>query len=166
MEQNAWNARMPWPSPLLYQQSAVAPTHYHLHNFQHFEGTNICPRFPPAQRTISTEGGNIQTQRASLYECEIESDSDEDSGSYTYLVKIINPKKKSNYIVRMWHGVSEAFKTPTVLREKLRKAFPDDISTDFQIGYLEGNTKRWIVQERDLSTMYNSFDDGSKITVV
>ena len=68
--------------------------------------------------------------------------------------------------MRMWHGMSEAFKTPTVLREKLRKAFPDDISssTDFQIGYLEGNTKRWIV-EKDLSTMYNSFDDGSKITL-
>lgn len=45
MAQNTWNARMPWPSPLLYQQSAAAPTHYHLHNSQNFEGTNLCPRF-------------------------------------------------------------------------------------------------------------------------
>lgn len=165
MERNAWNAGMPWPSPLLYQQSATAPTHYHLHNFQNFEGTNFCPRFPPPHCAPSNNGGNIRTQH---YERESDSDSeDHGSGSYTYLVKIINPKKKSDYIVRMWHGVSEAFKTPTTLREKLREAFPHDIpsSTDFQVGYLEGNTKRWIVEERDLSAMYDSFDDGSKITM-
>jgi hypothetical protein len=126
MERNAWNGGMPWPSPLLYQQSAAAPTHYHLHNLQHFEGTNICPRFPPAQRT-GIEGSSNRTQQTSLYERESESDGDEGYGSYNYLVKIINPKKKSDFIVRMWHGVSEAFKTPSMLREKLREAFPNDI---------------------------------------
>ena len=98
MAQNAWNPGMPWPSPLLYQQSAAAPTHYHLHNFQHFEGTNLCPRFPPAQHTTGIDGGNIRTQQTSQYERESESDSDEGSGSYNYLVKIINPKKRSDYI--------------------------------------------------------------------
>ena len=64
--------------------------------------------------------------------------------------------------------MSEAFKTPTMLREKLHKAFPHDIpsTTEFQIGYLEGNTKRWVVEEmEDLKAMYNSFNDGSKITL-
>ena len=80
----------------------------------------------PMERTIGTERGNIQTQWSLVYGCEIESDGDADSGSYTYLV---NPQKKSDYIVRMWHGASEAFKTPTMLREKLYKAFSDDISS-------------------------------------
>ena len=83
MAQNAWNPGMPWPSPLLYQQSVAAPTRYHLHNFQHFEGTNLCPRFPPAQHTTGIDGGNIRTQQTSQYERESESDSDEGSGSYT-----------------------------------------------------------------------------------
>ena len=63
--------------------------------------------------------------------------------------------------------MSAAFKTPTTLREMLREGFPHHIpsSTDFQVGYLEGNTKCWIVEDRDLSTMYDSFDDGSKITL-
>ena len=87
---------MPWPSPLLYQQSAAAPTHYHLHNLQHFEGTNICPRFPPPQHTTGVAGNRNRTQQTSLYERESGSDSDDDSGSYNYLVKIINPKKKSD----------------------------------------------------------------------
>ena len=67
----------------------------------------------------------------------------------------------------MWHGVSEAFKTPTLLREKLRETFPYDIpsTTEFQIGYLEGNTKCWVVEERDLRAMYNTFNDRSKITL-
>ena len=53
-----------------------------------------------------------------------------------------------------------------MLREKLREVFPRDIpsTTEFQIGYLKGNTKHWIVEERDLRAMYNSFNDESKIT--
>jgi hypothetical protein len=107
--------------------------------------------------------GGVDTQ----YERESESDSENYSGRYNYLVKIINPKKKSDFVVRMWHGVSEAFKNPSSLKEKLREAFPHDVpsATDFQVGYLEGNTKRWIVEERDLGAMYESFDDGSKITL-
>ena len=63
--------------------------------------------------------------------------------------------------------MSEVFKTPTVLREKVCKVFPHDVPStfEFQIGYLEGNTKRWVVEEGDLRAMYNSFNDGSKITL-
>ena len=86
MEQNAWNPGMPWPSPLLYQQSAAAPAHYHLHNLQHFEGTSICPRFPPPQHTTGVGGNSNRTQQTSLYERGSGSDSEDDSGSYNYLV--------------------------------------------------------------------------------
>lgn len=88
----------------------------------------------------------------------------------TWLRSLTPPKKKkkkSDYVVRMWYGVSEAFKTPSTLREKLREAIPHDVpsSTDFQVGYLEGNTKHWFIEERELGAMYQSFDDGSKITL-
>jgi hypothetical protein len=33
-----------------------------------------------------------------------------DEATYRYYVKIINPKKKSDYIIRMWHGAKSAFK--------------------------------------------------------
>ena len=88
-------------------------------------------------------------------------------GLYTYLVKIINPKKKSDFVVRMWHGTSESFQTPTSLREKLQESFPQDVpsTNGFQMGYMEGNVKRWIFEDKDLQVMYKIFPSSSKITL-
>ncbi len=49
----------------------------------------------------------------------------------------------------MWHGVSRMFKSPLALRVQIYESFPDDVpsTADFQVGYLEGNTKRWIVEK-------------------
>ena len=65
------------------------------------------------------------------------------SGAYTYHVKIINPKKKSDFVVRMWRGTSYIFKTATSLRSTLKESFPQDVPStdDFQMGYMEGNVK-------------------------
>ena len=86
---------------------------------------------------------------------------------YTYLVKIINPKKKSDFVVRMWHGVSEQFQSPTTIRAKLQESFPQDVPTtnDFQLGYMEGNVKRWIFEDQDMQVMYKTFPASSKITL-
>ena len=90
------------------------------------------------------------------------------SGGYTYYVKIINPKRKSDFVVRMWHGTSQVFPTATSLRSKLQESFPSDIpSTDvFQMGYMEGNVKRWLFKDQDLQVMYKTFPISSKITLV
>ena len=88
---------------------------------------------------------------------------------YSYFVRIINPKKKSDYIARMWHNVTQAFQSPTALKIKLMDSFPSDIpnSMNFQVGYFEppNNTKRWIVEERDLETMYGFYESGAKINL-
>lgn len=85
--------------------------------------------------------------------------------SYAYEVKIINPHKKSDYVVRRWHDETGIFTSPGLLKEKLRNSFPGDVSTrsDFKMGYMQGNHKSWIFEDRDLQSMYESLKSGSKI---
>ena len=84
-------------------------------------------------------------------------------------MRIINPKKKSDFIVRTWHDAKEAFDSPRALRLKLMESFPNDLPDhiNFQLGYFEGrgSTKRWIVESRDLQSMYSFFEAGAKITL-
>ena len=69
----------------------------------------------------------------------------------------------------MWHDEHSKFKSPAELKIKLIDAFPNDISftENFQVGYLEppSNTKRWIVDKRDLTIMYDKFIRDTKITL-
>ena len=67
----------------------------------------------------------------------------------------------------MWHGITFKFTSPSSLRSHLQESFPDDVpaTKDFKLGYLEGNVKRWIVEDRDLSVMYSTFQPTSKITL-
>ena len=94
--------------------------------------------------------------------------SNEQHRRYSYDVKIIiNPKKKSDFVVRRWHGVTEVIRLPKLLKVKLHESFPHDVpaSSNIQVGYLEGNNLRWIFEELDLDMMYDSFQPGSKITL-
>jgi len=88
---------------------------------------------------------------------------------YSYYVQMINPKKKSEFLVRMWHDVTHQFNSPAALKLKLMDCFPADVpsTATFQIGYFEppNNTKRWIVEERDLKMMYSRYDPGSKVNL-
>ena len=68
----------------------------------------------------------------------------------------------------MWHGVSSKFYTPSSLTAQVQESFPDDVSSatnDFNVGYLEGNTRHWIVVEDDLLAMYSTFCPSSKINL-
>lgn len=98
-----------------------------------------------------------------------EAGSASDKPTYTHYVKIINPKKKSDYIVRMWHSAKHAFKSPSELKKSLMDSFPAEVpsTTNFQVGYLEppNNSKRWLVEERDFVAMYETSEPGSKITL-
>lgn len=92
----------------------------------------------------------------------------EQTKSYFYDVKIINPKKNSDFVVRRWHdNITEVFQTPTILQVKLRESFPEDVpvGTDLKLGYLQGSQKCWIFEERDLQEMYELYTPGSKITL-
>ncbi len=82
---------------------------------------------------------------------------------------MINPKKKSEYVIRLWHDTTEKFYSPAGLRLKLMDSFPNEVpsTTNFQIGYFEppSNTKRWLVDRRDLETMYSCCPAGAKVTL-
>ena len=61
------------------------------------------------------------------------------------------------------------FTSTDEIKAGLMETFPSEVpSTDtFQLGYLEppGNTKRWLVENRDLTSMYECFESGAKITL-
>ena len=74
-------------------------------------------------------------------------------------------------MVRVWHDVEELFASLSSLRLKLMDHFPNELAattcTNFKLGYFEppSNTKRWLVEQRDLQEMYKSFSNGARITL-
>ena len=80
--------------------------------------------------------------------------------SYNYKVKIINPVKRSDVIVRHLNNYSGKFDTVMTLRLKLIDAFPDQVpnTVDFSVGYYEGSqqSKVWLVTADDLEKMYEN----------
>ena len=59
---------------------------------------------------------------------------------YNYVIRIINPTRKSSFSVRNWHHVNEKFSSPDVLKMKLMETFADqvpDTSSGFSVGYQE-----------------------------
>ena len=135
--------------------------YYSYHDFLHSTGSSEMP--PQAHSQVSTR----TTSNASTDD---PGPDPESVPSYTYYVRMINPKKKSDFIVRTWHDESVQFKSPSELKFKLMDSFPDDVpsTSNFQVGYFEppGNTiKRWIVDKRDLSAMYELFHSCAKINL-
>ena len=90
---------------------------------------------------------------------------------YSYFVKFLDTKKKSNFMVRVWYDVEELFTSLSSLRLKLMDHFPNELAattcTNFKLGYFEppGNAKRWLVEQRNLQEMYKSFSNGARITL-
>ena len=74
--------------------------------------------------------------------------------NYSYKVKIINPAKKSDVIVRHLNNFTGKFDTVMALRLKLIEAFSDQLpnTVDFSVGYYEGSqrSKVWLVTADDL----------------
>ena len=90
---------------------------------------------------------------------------------YTYQVRFVNLKRKSEFTLRDWHDMVERFTTIEQLKFKLLESFPKEFpsasSTTFQIGYLEppNQAKKWLCDVRDLQKMYASFPSGSWLTL-
>ena len=91
--------------------------------------------------------------------------------SYVYYVRLVqDPKKKSKYIVRQWHGMGQAFQISDEMKRRLQDSFPDDLpalTSDFYVGYFEppSGAKRWIIDDRDLQSLYAKREPGSKINL-
>ena len=89
-----------------------------------------------------------------------------DSGvkKYKYLVRIIPHGKKSDAKTYEWHGVTDAFSSPTVLKARL---LDDLLPGEFDIGYIakRGNAKLWVCQAADLMSMYKQLETSDTITL-
>ena len=84
------------------------------------------------------------------------------------MIKLISPKRKSNFTIRTWYDITEKFDTIISLRRSLLDAFGDELTTEtFQLGYLEppSQAKQWLQEQRDLDNMYSTFPMGTRITL-
>ncbi len=83
---------------------------------------------------------------------------------YSYKVKIINPQRKSDAVVRYLHNCTSKFGSALDLRmkliEELKDLVPDTMS--FNVGYFEGqgHSKIWLVDKEDFLTMYRKYSRG------
>lgn len=82
-----------------------------------------------------------------------------------YRVKIINPNKKSDFMVRDLHHVIGKFDSIISLKLKIMDEFGELVpaTTDFQIGYFRGkqSTKYWLMCQDDLEMMNESLQKGN-----
>ncbi len=60
--------------------------------------------------------------------------------SYSYTIRIINPKKKSSYKTLTWHDVKQVFNSVLSLKAKIAESYPNEVADDlsFQVGYYHG----------------------------
>ena len=79
-------------------------------------------------------------------------------------MKIVNPKKKSDIIVRQLHHFHSRFESVISLRAKLVEEFKEQVpnSLTFNVGYFEGqqHSKSWLVSRDDLNAMYAKYPRG------
>lgn len=106
------------------------------------------PTLGQVQNLIGTQSTPSQTQQPIVY---------------SYRVKIINPSKKSDIIVRQLHRFTSKFTSVSALRDKLI-----DYShvPEFNVGYMEGSqqsSKIWLVTSDDLESMYKRYPKGGQI---
>ena len=85
---------------------------------------------------------------------------------YVYKVKIFNPTKKRDFVVRQLHHFNGKFACIQHVKEILVKEYKSEIPDNMtNVGYFEGrsHTKRWIATQEDLTAMYARFSPGNEI---
>ena len=89
--------------------------------------------------------------------------------SYSYKVKIINPTKKGDIIVRELHHFTSEFESVSAIKMKLIDEFKGQVpgNIDFNIGYYDGaqHSKVWLVSVDDLKSMYSKHPSGGEIVL-
>ena len=77
---------------------------------------------------------------------------------YSYKIKLIIKKKKP--VTKQLYNLRSKFKSVKEMKNKIKKELREEIYGD--IGYFEGkqSTKRWIMEDEDLSQMYMRHNGG------
>ena len=87
--------------------------------------------------------------------------STSDVPSYSYRVKLINPTRKKDSIIRELRKFHGRFKSVMEMKIRLMDELEEHMpeTTKFSLGYIEGrqSTKRWICCEDDLNAMYTAY---------
>ena len=83
----------------------------------------------------------------------------------TYAFKIINPRKKGEYVTKTFRA-DGAFKTPEELQDKMYETFSDFLpeGRDFELGFYQGRggSKTAILDEEDMTSMYEYYSSLSQ----
>ena len=82
-----------------------------------------------------------------------------------YKVRIINPNKKSDFIVRQLHRRYSKFTSVTAIRVSLIKQFDEQVpdSVKFNVGYIDGRHQISLFSNEDLNLMYSKYKFGGEI---
>lgn len=88
---------------------------------------------------------------------------------FTYRVKIINPARKKDVVVRDLRQFHGQFRSVLDLRVKLMEEFKEQVpeTLHFSAGYFVGrqSSKKWLVSEEDLEYMYSAFREAGKTDI-
>jgi len=78
---------------------------------------------------------------------------------YSYKLKI-NDARRKKPITKQLHHLKDKFKSVKEMKSKIEREIRENISSDF--GYFEGrqSTKRWILDDEDVSQMYRTNSGG------
>jgi len=84
---------------------------------------------------------------------------------YTYKVRIINPNKKSDFVLRQLHQHHSKFSTVTAIRISMMNEFDDQVpdSVKFNVGYIDERHQMSQFNREDLSLMYSKYKLGGEI---
>ena len=84
---------------------------------------------------------------------------------YTYKVRIVNPNKKSDFIVRQLHRCLSKFTSVTAIRVSLIDQFDEQVpeSVKFNVGYIDGRHQMSLFNNEDLNLMYSKHKFGGEI---
>ena len=89
---------------------------------------------------------------------------------YSYRIKIINPSKKTTFVIRDLHRFHGKFDSIISMKVKIIEEFKELVpqTLEFHVGYFLGkqSTKYWIMCEEDLNAMYKSLDEDGKDNVL
>ena len=87
----------------------------------------------------------------------------------SYVVRIIDPDCKTQFVTKVWHDIHKKFTSAKQLKQNLIATFEDKLPTlsELKCGYLEKrtNAKCWIEDNKDLEAMYKTFSDKAEITL-
>ena len=87
----------------------------------------------------------------------------------SYSVKVVNPAKKTDYIIEKLHGLNVKFTTVHEVRQAIDEKCQSDVEVPVQnIGYVEPGhgpkgKQRWLITEGDLAEMYKCHQGKKEI---